>query len=275
MGRETILESLPPFYISRTGTITVTAGSKNVVGVGTTFTSESFIGPGRPISYTDDAGVTRFGIVDSITDDTNLVLVLNALSTATGVSFKGGELRSPYFIGDNTRLKSALVDPGTNDGGGPFTNQRYLTTSFDGKSISADEGVLIKTIYFRLPFQYTMADSRIGITLYYCDPGNSSIKLGNIDSMGEGDGSGIFVPGENGEIEVNAYVPPPETLGSGGEWAIAYDIVASWPDADIDLSDNSDIPSISQVDAPDSLNGVILPCYVGARILHAKEPIIV
>ncbi len=63
-------------------TIVTAVGDKTVVGTGTTFTN---LAKGQPIGWTDDGGVVRCGIIDVITDNTNLELEKPAVSVSTGV----------------------------------------------------------------------------------------------------------------------------------------------------------------------------------------------
>ncbi len=71
-------------FVTKTGTIVTSTSSTAVVGTGTKFTTELSIGD----TIADDATDTAVGVVASITDDLNLVLVANAISTnSPGISY--------------------------------------------------------------------------------------------------------------------------------------------------------------------------------------------
>jgi hypothetical protein len=86
----------------RTGTLTFTAGSRAVLGVGTSFTTELAVGdiimtPPAPVTAIETTG--EYAVVDVITDNFNLVLTTAARRTAAGVDFYrlGGGFGGDFF----------------------------------------------------------------------------------------------------------------------------------------------------------------------------------
>jgi hypothetical protein len=71
---------------AKTGTITTTTGLTAVVGVGTSFTTELTVGR----SLYNAAGTTFIGVIGSITNNTNLVLVRAASATVVSSAFSQG-----------------------------------------------------------------------------------------------------------------------------------------------------------------------------------------
>lgn len=69
---------------AKSGTVSVTSGSDALVGVGTSFTDD--YEAGDVIGYLDVSGIRRTGIVSTVTDDTNLTLTANALSTVSNAA---------------------------------------------------------------------------------------------------------------------------------------------------------------------------------------------
>ena len=271
MGRESILESQPPVYSHNTDTIALTTGSASVVGTSTTFTDLTI---GQVIAYFNGGPtIVLYGVIASITDDTHLTLKANATVTIPSTSFYTATINTPFFIGDNTVLRRAVLEAGIN------SSNQILKTAGGRGAISKEEGILLKTLYVRLPFQYTMASSSFAIDLFYCDPADSTNVINTIDTIGEGDSLGFFIPIENTEIEVNAYIPPPSSgrmsyLGLT-KWSIGYAIRGSETDPYASMVLEETKESVSQVNAPDELNGVVLPIYIGARIVHAETQITV
>lgn len=87
--------------IDAPNTITTVAGSTALVGVGTTFTTT--LTAGQPFAWTDDAGVVKCRVVESITDNLNAVFEVPADSVATGVLLFRGMFSSNYGT-DGTRV---------------------------------------------------------------------------------------------------------------------------------------------------------------------------
>jgi hypothetical protein len=244
---ESILEHKPWDSEVTSGTLSTTSGSDAVSGAGTAFLTEAPAGTILVLTYQ----------VASVADNTNLTLEEDALSAATGVSFRAiaaANQTTGFFRADNAVPKKPVVEI-------TVANSR-LANSIGQSQISVDEGVLIKSIYVRLPYQYPMADTPMALTFFYLS--NSGANLGGITAFG---GNTVLIPNENIEIPIDAYVPPP--TNSDTTWQIAAQIQNAVPDAGSGVSsDHWGTTQISQVDGPDMLNGLYLPIYVGIRMLH-------
>lgn len=90
---------------NRTGNIQFTAGSTLVTGTGTLFTTE--LVAGDELMLQTSPGTVR-GTVQSITDDTNLVLTANASATATGGY---GRQFVPNTINDAVTIGNSNISP--------------------------------------------------------------------------------------------------------------------------------------------------------------------
>lgn len=255
---ESILE-LPPWQPSAgTGTITTAASSDAVVGVGTDFDPEVTVDD--LISWTDDAGVLRIGMVKTVTDDTNIVLYDDAVSVATGVAFSIlGPTSVPWFVANSANFKSPIIN--CVEGVGVFGAQ-------DASLINSNEGVFIKSIYMRFPYQYTMADTPIALALSYFDNASPGIRQGPITTVGE---DGIFMmTRENNEIPVNAYVPP---QSGASTYQIGVTISGALDDPEGTINPHR-TAQVSQINGPSDLDNIVLPIYIGIRVVHAAEAII-
>ncbi len=88
---------LQRFAAELTGTIANVAGTNAVAGVGTSFTTE--LGEHSIISWVDDNGVVRVGVVATVTDDTNLVL--SSVTDNTGMATANTAASTAFpFIAD-------------------------------------------------------------------------------------------------------------------------------------------------------------------------------
>lgn len=121
-----------------------------------------------------------------------------------------------------------------------------------------DEGVLIKSVYIRMPYQFTLADSSLFINLY----GNVNPSTTyNFPEVGEPGSSGIPCSIENSEIEINTFIaPPPAAVAGNLKWQIFGAISVTFTGI---------APAVSMVGAPTALNAATLPIYVGIKIVHA------
>lgn len=263
--RETILETRPSTIGSaRSGTITTVIGNIAIVGVATLFNTELQLTD--IITWTDDAGLVHQGTVATIVDDLNLTLVNPALTVATGVSYQIQSVLSPYFIEN---------DP-SNDYGLP-KNRMYNANVADAgdvklrapgtqAAISFEEGILIKSIYIRLPYQFTIADENIKISLFAAlDSAGGNFNLPELGTSGS-----MMLPIENTEIEVNTYIAPPANAVSGSDnWSLAALIpqAGNNPGAGVTNFD-SGVPNVSSINTPTVLDGQYLPIIVGVRIVH-------
>lgn len=99
--------------IPRTGTITSTTGSPNVVGVGTLFTTELAVG-----AIIKDATGTTIGTVQTITDDLNLVLTANGATAVTGAAYTVGLFYTVTFNEPVTAASITAADFALTGGSG-------------------------------------------------------------------------------------------------------------------------------------------------------------
>jgi hypothetical protein len=269
MGIESLIETdIPKGFSLGVGTLTITAGNITVTGIGTAFLTD--LESRDVLYYTDDLGNVQYLIVKFIITDTSLQAAYAPLAAATAVPFTllpGSSFNTFYFIGDNTKKKMPILSP--NKFALPLVS-RYSSGAVSKFSIN--EGVLVKSIYLRLPYQFTLASNTAYVAFYYYLHDTDSYQI--IPSIGEGviDSFGVDLPltipftNENVEIPLNAYVPPP----GAGPWSIAAKLLIT--DIFTTFSDLSfEYASVSQIDAPDSLNSIILPVHIGARIEHTSK----
>lgn len=88
------------------GTITIVAGAVAVVGVGTAFTTDFIVG--QPMTWADDGGVNRFGVIKTITDATNLTLELAQQTDTTGNTY--GPTQFTTSVSPNTPVPFNLYE---------------------------------------------------------------------------------------------------------------------------------------------------------------------
>lgn len=131
-----------------TGTITLTEGSKSVVGLNTTFGTDVLVGDSIVVD-----NETYF--VESITDDTHLELSTTARTTASDLTFRLGELSlcNAYLVNeDDPNLKTPIRGLAINffngrlfvgSGNGLYYSQLGM---YNGWDIKYDAGV-IQSIY--------------------------------------------------------------------------------------------------------------------------------
>lgn len=257
MSIESIIENKVNAYPNVAGgTITTAVGNPAVTGVGFTAFANNDIA-----AWVDDAGVRRYAQVDFVTDDNNMTFYTDCLSVTTGlqVQILTAALQTQYwFQADNSVNKVGIV-------GIPPANGILYSPGGLESVFSADEGILIKSIYLRLPYQYTLADGQVYLKFsYYTAAG---VFISYIQTIGE-PVNGLYVPLENNEINVNAYVRTP-----GVRWRLCAEIELTLNDVTTNMGASNEFATVSQINGPDSLNGVILPVTIGARILHASEAI--
>lgn len=244
------------------GTISGTAGSPNIVGVGTVFTTDVAV---NDILVCEDSAGRRATIqVMTITDNLNIVAYDNLVNAITaGTSFtiiKTVDQTLPWFRADNSVNRSPVFN--VTNTFSPLGTQSQVSFMSE---VNRNEGVFVKSVYIRMPFQYTLADSFFLLRFGYLN--TSGVFIGFITELGE---LAFFqIPGENIEIPVNTFVPTPLTSGTS-RWQIGVQVENSLQPDDKSYSANDfDKAAVSQVNGPDSLNGQFLPIYIGLRILHA------
>lgn len=251
MSIESILEHQDFGYAASTSAITVAAGA-----TAATATNYGNLSAGDLIAYLDDAGIQRFGQIAALPGAPNVTLETAAIAAATAKAVRIGNDQTSYFFeANNAQLKSDIVT---------IPSANALLSAPNAKSLfSKNEGFDLKTVYLRLPYQYTLADGAYVVSFKYYTAAGAFIA--NVQTVGEL--GAIYLSRENTEIEVNAFVPP-------APGAVDYKIhgILSQGVANIGASEQLDsgLFSISNVDAPDVLNGSILQVKLGMRIQHAS-----
>lgn len=260
MSIESILEHQPFGYAVTVAEITTSAGSAaaTIGGIG----GYAALTAGDLIRFTDDAGTIRTEQIASKDGDPNITLENPAQSLANDAivsKISTGSFSQYFFRADNSLLKSGIVTIGP--------NKAVLGTpgSVPQTKINANEGILLKTLYLRFPYQYTMSGDPIKILFMYYTAGN--VFYQNVQTVGE-NGRGIFIPVENVEIPVNAFIPPPPGLKAN--WQLVGTIEQGVLNTGVSVLGTNGIASVSNVSAPDVLNGQILPVTLGVRIFHAE-----
>jgi len=253
MSIESILEHQHYAFTGSTSLITTAVGSVNAQA-----TNYGNLTIGDLIQYIDDAGAVRYGEVAALPGAPNFTLETAALSVSSGGAGNIISIESSpscyYFESNNANLKAGLVTIDSADA--------LLSAPTAKDTISANEGILIKSVYLRLPYQYTLADGQIFVNFRYYD--SSGVFISNIATVGEeGD---FYIPRENYEIPVNSYLPPPTPNQA---WRLHCRIQGTVGNTGVAVQDRNYGALISCVNAPNSLNGVIMPVTMGVRIVHA------
>lgn len=139
--------------------------------------------------------------------------------------------------------------------------------------IDASEGILLKSVYVRLPYQFTFAETSVPVSFAYriYGTGGAGVPITQI-----GEGGLIHIPVENIEIPLNVYIPPKGI--SGQQW----EIVAKLANSDASEPDNTRYnPGLEQIythvstlDMNTTIAFEFLPITIGVRMLHASIPLI-
>lgn len=130
------------------GTISVSNGSKNVTGVGTTFTS---LYEGEEIAIVNDSGNIEKNWIDTITNDTNLVLTNNASDDSTAVQM--------VTYGRESGIKTALTGIGVD-----YNDSTGLSSPYGTKNLKIRD-CLVQCCY--VSFGHDMGGNPQGDTVSY------------------------------------------------------------------------------------------------------------
>lgn len=264
MSIESILEHRQSIAPVAAATLTTVEGNAVVSGTGLDAYSINDI-----IWWTDDLGVWQQNQVKIATSAIAMTLyrVVNSVTTAKIPRIITGANQRNYWFRANSDVSRAFIIR-------PSVDEREVcllsAPGAGDNQISENEGILVKTVYIRLPYQYTMGAAPFQVGFYYVDTGGNLI--GRVQSIGED--SLVFIHRENNEVEINAFIPPPSqtVFGTPGKWSLSATIETSaGPDLDDDdpSIESDQLPVVSQVNGPDLLNDQQMPVIVGARILHA------
>lgn len=292
MSIESVIETLPVANWVSVGNVTGIVGSPTITGSGFNVTFVS-IASAQVLMFTDDNGRFQTYTVKSRDNDTTLTLDTN-LKTAVSANagFTQDYLSSPWFMQPDPLLAKLRPDRCMIYGFGNhqmYGGQNFLAASGAGdyevfRLFSKEEGILLKSLYITLPYQYTLGMTGITLEMRYTDTDGISVAIDSIGTKGR-----FQVPVENQEIEINQYVPVPNantapSLNLASGWSLSVGIMdtfKSTTDSDIvfDITSRfgSSYPSVSRVVAPDSaddpnadLDNTFLPIRIGARVVHIK-----
>lgn len=259
---ESIIETRPFDFAAVEGDITIANGATAATGSG--FSNLSVL---DIIEVTNDDGNVQHFQVSAIADDNNMTVSTSALAAITAKSYRGATPQCDFFMVDNTKLKMPIIL-----GGSETDDTNAMFTAGGLSNISPHEGLGIKSIYTRLPYQFTFADNLIDLAVFTTE---STANIAESTSLGENDGA-FALPVENSEVEVNIYNEPDSNALSNGT---RYEVISKYLYALTGpvLNPPNTIPSgfepsVSMVNVPDALNGTIQPAIIGMRILHASEP---
>lgn len=286
--RESVIETLTVANLTTVGNVTGTAGSTTITGTGFNSTFSN-INIAQTLEFIDDTGRLLTYAVASRTNDTTLELFSPLKNAVTGnEGFTQNYQSSPWVIQPDPKLQ--VIRPDRLLIYGSSNNNLYGGTNFspfggDGdyqlfRLLSPNEGILLKSIYMTLPYQYTMSGSGITVEMRYTNTENFSTAISGIGTEGR-----LQISQENVEIPINQYIRLPTLADEGDDYSAGWGLSMSILDASqspvnsdlrIDDSDRfgASFPSISRVNAPEStdvnsdLENTFLPIKLGARIVH-------
>ena len=264
---ETILETLPPaFGANITGTLTIAADATAVVGVGTDFVSDLTVG--QVLSFVDGGGILRNIVITVITDTTNLTIAVAVTSIVTTKAFQVVTPASPFFIVDDPQNEGLPKNRIYNIA----TNPSLFASANGVLDFSFNNGVLIKSMYVRLPYQFTLADNNLVIRLETFTSSGQVVE--SITQFGT-DGF-LHLPIENIEVPLNTYIPvPADAVANSDIWHIRAKVQNSvGTDINETVSDHSQrLAAVSNISVPTVLTGQLLPVIIGMRVVHALQMI--
>jgi len=268
MSIESILEREAAAYTIKAGRVTAAVGANTLTDAlaggtfGTDFAATNLL------FWLNDAGQIEYGVVQAVAAN---VITLNENVRSVSSGGVGNTIylidRYPDYFVPSPTYPNEPVHAGF-DGNGVGALPTDLLKAENGRyKISSDEGVLVKSIYARLPYQYTFADGLFSIKLEYLVTGAGGAPL-TVTQIGEN--GEINIPMENVEIPVNQYIPPKGVAGQTWELygACANAMPTPW-NGPVQLP-NYNFSQISTVNAPTELEYTFLPIIIGVRIEHAS-----
>lgn len=272
--RESLIETRPPLYTDMTEEATVALPSSLVTATAAIFGAGAGQIPiGAHFVYIDDAGNLQFHTVAGVggggTTATTSVPCRTVASGGAGNMIYRVTMYSPFFIPDATpESKMIQSDAALN----PVLGVSVVSGTFRYK-ISQNEGVYIKSIYFRLPHTFCFGPS--DITLKLRQYRLSDTTLVDVTQFGEDLYSHAVI--ENTEIPVRIYVPPfAAAITAAERWVMVMDI---------NNTDTSVIPGnqvvkkafglVSNNYCPTALQYHYVPIILGMRVVHATADFIV
>lgn len=275
--REGFFETLASPTISQqptSGTLNaMSIGDLTITGSGTNFDPQ--LTAGDLITFLDTKGERQFYTIKSITNDTTLTLNQPIRSDAPALnnSYAASVIQSPSFVvRDALNTAYPLGDPLFGFAASNFDGYRMAAPDsgaiFPRDAINNNEGITIKTIYARNPYQHTWADK--GLMLIFrqvVDGGTGTATIINeLGVNGE-----LYLPGENTEIPVNIYIPPFQTaIDEGRPWGLMVNVENSLLTQDQVPTDQAGslIARMSNVSVPSEMDGLLLPVVIGVRFTY-------
>jgi len=245
----------------------IAVGATAIVGAGGNFVNEFAVGD--ILTFVDTAGERQYYTISLITDGTNLTIAqaarsISGVGTAVGIA----TFNTNYVVVRNAlNLTYPLADPVLGQiGGGLTSGHRMNAPSLTGgafiDSISPNEGINLKTLYIRNPYQHTWGQTSFMVSLFkVSDTSGAHILITQFGVNGT-----AFIPMENTETSIDVYIPPLTT----GRWGLAALISNS------NLTQNT-IQSVavdniqarlSNINVPVSMDGLILPIVIGVRFTY-------
>ena len=270
--KEALLETLAPFSRSAnlTGTITCAAGANNIVGVGTLFTTELAVGD--IVTMVDTTGKLIYKTILAIANDLLCTTVDNFVTAVAALSvLQTATVSSPYiFTSDDA---APLYPDKVPIYGGttlfPLMAPNPIRLAVAPQWFDNSEGIEVKSVYMRLPYQHTMADGPIDISFFQIDEvGAVNTIISEIGVAGE-----LFMQMENIEIPINKYVPPyAVAIANGVRWGISVVVQGSALTQNTygaqSVNNRQGGPYLSQVNAPAALADELLCVCIGMRLTH-------
>ena len=264
MSIESILETAPFGIVVEAGELATAAIGNVTIGV----TDRTNWLAGDVIIFIDDNGIQQHHTiesVDAILDEVDVYQAPRAVAS-------GGAANLMYKVTTNSCLfQSDTTYPNNTIYRGDGANPQLLSDPTGLSLISVNEGILIKSVYIRLPYQFTFAETNFEVRFATRDPATPT-AFARVPSIGE---AGIInIPLENNEIPINAYVSPDaNAVGTGLPWSL-YAYINNAKGQPIDgvrlTPPNAAINAmVSSVNVPASVEFRYLPVIIGVRILHA------
>lgn len=276
MSRESLIETQPPEYNDGlAGQVATGALPSNTLTDalgGGTFGTDFVVND--LVAWMTDGNVMEAGVIQGVAANA-LTLYQNVQAVCSGGAgnyiFRVDSI-GPYFY-PATHAPSAYIRQGFNGRGvGSFPSAVARVFSVGApfsalSKIDSNEGCLVKSIYVRLPYQFTTADSWLNISVETKITGAAGAPTG-VTQIGEN--GYIQVPVENIEIPLNAYIPPSGVAGQ--TWEIYFNVNNGIPTKPTAIEYPQQRPlrysSISTVDMPAVLTYTFQPVIIGARIIH-------
>lgn len=248
-------------------------GDLTISGTGTNFDPQ--FTAGDLITFLDTAGERQFYTIKTI--DSDILMTLNqpirTVAPASNFDFTASVIQSPSFVvRDAVNKTFPLGDPLFGFAASNFDGYRLGSPDSAGlnprDAINNNEGITIKTIYVRNPYQHTWADKGMMLIFRQIVEGGT----GTTDIIQElGINGEVYLPSENTEIPVDIYIPPYDVaISEGQRWGLMVNVENSLLTQDQVPTDQADsvLARMSNVSVPSEMDGLILPMVIGIRFTY-------